>query len=211
MLLSYFLTPLLIGKRTHIFSFFFSRSSFFRKWKKRLKERKNRYCFLFSLLPTSFTYHLFSPFFFLSIFRFRNGKGKGGLEERIHFFLFPFLLLIRKPKQATAYSSLPPLLLFEKRKEMGPKKSTLFLFCSYSSSYFRNGGRWWEGGDSSFSLFSSSVVPSIFLLKSGGERRGRYWFSFSNKTYPFTEENLDGIMCARSAMYARHTLANNTF
>ena len=120
--------PLLIGKRTHIFSFFFSRSSFFQKWKRGQTEQQNRDCFLFSfsLLPLVFT--RFRPSF-LSIFQFKNKRGKGQPEERIHSFLFPFLLLVRKPKQATAYSS-PPLLFFffEKRMEMGPKKSSLSSF-----------------------------------------------------------------------------------
>ena len=97
--------------------------------KRGLKERKNRHCFLFgfSLRPLVFT--RFRPPF-LAIFRFKNKRGKGRPEERIYFFLFPFLLLVRKRNRK--YRILPLFLphpLFQKRrKKMGRGKLFHFLF-----------------------------------------------------------------------------------
>ena len=80
--LSYFLAPLLIRKTTHIFSFFFARSSFFRNGKGNWKRGKTGIAsfFRFSSLPW------FSPFFSLSIFRFWNGERKREfISSRFHF------------------------------------------------------------------------------------------------------------------------------
>ena len=99
-------------KNNSYFLFFLLSFFLLPEWARGLKERKNRYCFLFSLLPTSFTHHLFSPFFFLSIFRFWNRERKRKFISS--YFHFSFLLGNRS-RQLRIH--LPSLLFFFSRRE----------------------------------------------------------------------------------------------
>ena len=142
-LFSFLTSPFWKWRESLIASFLFSHASSYREknsyflfflrsffllpeWERGLKEQQNRYCFLFSLLPTSFTNHLFSSFFSLSIFRFWNRERKREfISSRFHF---SFLL--------------------ENETE-----NIAFFPSSFFILFFRNGGGNEKEEVSSFSLF----------------------------------------------------------